>query len=162
MDWLHSIVKRYERPLCQYAYSILNNAETAREVVQDSFLKLCQQSRNRIEKKIPAWLFLVCRNRALDVIRKNKRMMELDEKQEAELVSARRRPDENAVVNENVSIVLKLLAKLPENQREVIRLKFQQELSYREIASITELSESNVGYLIHVGIKDLRGRMAVL
>ena len=45
---------------------------------------------------------------------------------------------------------------LPDNQQEVIRLKFQNDLSYREISEITGLSVSNVGFLLHVGIKRLR------
>lgn len=55
--------------------------------------------------------------------------------------------------------ILTLLADLPHNQQEVLRLKFQHSLSYREISSITGLSESNVGFLIHVGIKRLRERL---
>ena len=39
-------------------------------------------------------------------------------------------------------------------------LKFQHQMSYREIAEVTSLSESNVGYLIHVGIQTLRQQSA--
>ena len=52
------------------------------------------------------------------------------------------------------------LEKLPESQREVIRLRFQSDLSYREISAITELSESNVGFLLHKGLKQLRVLMS--
>ena len=51
---------------------------------------------------------------------------------------------------------MRLLDRLPDNQQEVIRLKFQNDLSYREISEITGLSVSNVGFLLHVGIKRLR------
>ena len=54
-----------------------------------------------------------------------------------------------------------LLERLPHNQQEVIRLKFQQGLSYKEIAAITELSASNVGYLIHTAVKKLRAELGV-
>ena len=160
--WLHATVERYERPLCQYAYALLRNADTAREVVQDTFLKLCAQRRRRIEPRIPAWLFRVCRNRAMDVIRKEKRMSALTEQHEAVLTSPCRSPADATAVKEQSSVVLGLLAQLPANQQEVIRLKFQQELSYRRIAELTGFTESNVGYLIHVGIKTLRGQMATL
>jgi RNA polymerase sigma-70 factor (ECF subfamily) len=49
-----------------------------------------------------------------------------------------------------------MLARLPESQQEVIRLKFQHQMSYREISRITGQSESNVGFLIHRGIKSIR------
>jgi RNA polymerase sigma-70 factor (ECF subfamily) len=55
--------------------------------------------------------------------------------------------------------VLALLESLPPNQREVIRLKFQNGFSYQEISRISGHSVSNVGYLIHAGIKTLRGRL---
>ena len=48
------------------------------------------------------------------------------------------------------------LEQLPDNQREVIRLKFQQELSYKEISEATGLAVGNVGFLLHTGLKRLR------
>jgi RNA polymerase sigma-70 factor (ECF subfamily) len=51
------------------------------------------------------------------------------------------------------------LGDLPANQQEAIRLKFQHELSYKQIAEVTQLSVSNVGFLIHTGLKTLRQRL---
>jgi RNA polymerase sigma-70 factor (ECF subfamily) len=157
--WLHHLVKRYEKPLCQYAYSILHNAETAREVVQDTFLRLCKQSRSKIEPRIPAWLFRVCRNRALDIVRKERHMIALDEQLSEEIPTSDRAPDENAAIRDNMRVLMQQVAALPMNQQEVIRLKFQQQLSYREIAAVARLSESNVGFLLHTGLKTLRHQM---
>jgi RNA polymerase sigma-70 factor (ECF subfamily) len=50
---------------------------------------------------------------------------------------------------------------LPDNQQEVVRLKFQNGLSYREISCITKLSVSNVGYLIHTAIQKIRAELQV-
>jgi RNA polymerase sigma-70 factor (ECF subfamily) len=55
-----------------------------------------------------------------------------------------------------VAQVTKALDRLSENQREVIRLKFQQGLSYKEISEVTGLSSGNVGFLLHTGLKRLR------
>ena len=55
--------------------------------------------------------------------------------------------------------VLVLLATLPPRQQEVIRLKFQEGLSYKEIAGITQLTANHVGVIIHEGIKTLRARL---
>jgi len=57
---------------------------------------------------------------------------------------------------ETMSQVLRLMEALPKNQREVLRLKFQSDLSYKEISEITKLSVTNVGFLIHTAIKTLR------
>ena len=52
--------------------------------------------------------------------------------------------------------LLRLLDSLPGNQQEVLRLKFQNGLSYREISRVTDLSVTNVGFLIHTALKSLR------
>lgn len=56
--------------------------------------------------------------------------------------------------------VLRLLNALPANQRDVIRLKFQNGFSYREISRISGHSVTNVGYLIHTGLKTIRAQLA--
>jgi DNA-directed RNA polymerase specialized sigma24 family protein len=48
---------------------------------------------------------------------------------------------------------------LPDNQREVLYLKFQCDLSYKEISNITQLSVTNVGFLIHTGVKSVREKI---
>ena len=58
--------------------------------------------------------------------------------------------------------VLQAIRELPTNQQEVIRLKFQDGLSYVQISHITKLSVSNVGFLIHTGVRALRRRVRLL
>jgi RNA polymerase sigma-70 factor (ECF subfamily) len=58
--------------------------------------------------------------------------------------------------------VFRALADLPANQAEVIRLKFQNGFSYREISRVTKLTETNVGFLIHTGLKTMRQRVRAL
>ncbi|MGH9424725.1 MAG: RNA polymerase sigma factor, partial [Terriglobia bacterium] len=60
---------------------------------------------------------------------------------------------------EKLRSALKILGTLPASQQEVIRLKFQSELSYKEISQVTGLSVTNVGFLIHVGLKAIRQAM---
>ena len=65
-------------------------------------------------------------------------------------------PDQTADWDERVALVMTTLERIPDNQREVIRLKFQQELSYKEISEATGLAVGNVGFLLHTGLKRLR------
>ena len=78
-DWITIAVERFGRPLTQYAYGLLDDADAARDVVQDTFLRLCAQRRERVESRLAPWLFTVCRNRAMDVLRKERRMTALTE-----------------------------------------------------------------------------------
>ena len=62
---------------------------------------------------------------------------------------------------EQLAGVLTVLNTLPANQQEVIRLKFQSDLSYQEISRVTNLSVSNIGFLIHTGLKTIREKVGI-
>ena len=62
-------------------------------------------------------------------------------------------------LKESAHEVLKLIETLPRRQQEIVRLKFQNDLSYGEISRITNLTVSNVGFLIHTGLKTVRQRL---
>ena len=66
-DWIRATLDRFEGPLLRYALRITGELEAARDVVQETFLKLCKEDRAAIEQHLSQWLFTVCRNRALDV-----------------------------------------------------------------------------------------------
>jgi RNA polymerase sigma-70 factor (ECF subfamily) len=155
-SWIRSALERFEAPLTRYAFGITGDLERARDVVQDTFLRLCSESPARLDGHLAPWLFKVCRNRALDVRKKETRTLPLEDDRSESRVSPDPLQSAELEVKEDLGHVLRLLSTLPENQREVIRLKFQNELSYREISEITGLSVSNVGFLIHQGLKSLR------
>ncbi len=157
--WVHEAVGRFEKPLLIYATRLLGDADAARDVVQDAFLRLCGQNHAAVGDHLAEWLFTVCRNRALDVLRKEHRMTRLSDEQVNHCLSPAPGPLEAAERHDLGVRVLSLLETLPPNQREVLRLKFQNGFSYQEISRISGHSVSNVGYLIHAGIKTLRGQL---
>lgn len=77
--WIRAALERFETPLTRYAFRITGDLERARDVVQDCFLSLCGESPARIDDHLAPWLFKVCRNRALDVRRKEARSLPLDD-----------------------------------------------------------------------------------
>lgn len=164
--WLQAMVRRFELPLLQYAARIVGCAERARDVVQDTFLRLQQRGPGQETladgNTAARWLFTVCRHRALDVCRKENRMTYLDQETAEALPARLPGPAEQLVRKEAAGFLLRLLEKLPLRQQEVIQLKFQNGLSYQEISEITRLSVSNVGFLIHRGLKALREQHAQL
>jgi RNA polymerase sigma factor (sigma-70 family) len=153
-------LRDYEGPLVAYAVSLLGDLERARDVVQDTFLRLYEQEEGRISEALKAWLYTVCRNRALDVLRRERRLVEMGEDMLNEVREPRPDPARQLEWRETESEVMRFLARLPANQREVIRLKFHADLSYKEISRVTGLSTSNVGFLIHTGLKRLRSLLA--
>lgn len=156
--WLQSILDQFEGPLLRYAQRITGDLERARDVVQETFLRACREDRAALDGHLARWLFRVCRNRALDVQRKEQRMSVATDLDLHSLPGGAG-PDDLLAARETSSRLLDLLERLPANQQEVIRLKFQNELKYREIAEITSQSIATVGFLLHTGLKRLRELM---
>ena len=163
---LRAAMSDFEIPLTKYAVSILGDLEEARDVVQETFLKLYKQDPNRVGLKAKAWLFTVCRNRCYDVLKKNNRISNLEEDQVSAIPSKDKDPVEiinffegRDEINKNIKIIYSLIEKLPARQKEVMRLKFQADLTYKEIAETLDISISNVGFIVHSALKNLREAM---
>lgn len=160
--WITGLVEHYEKPLCRYALSLAGNLACAKDAVQETFLRLCKADRGRIEGHEAAWLFRVCRSRVIDMQRKEQPMQTLTPQHASSLAEPGSNPAESAMQDDARQVLPGLMSRLPGRQREAIRLKFQQGLSYREIARVMKTSEGNVGFLIHHGVKSLRDDMQQL
>jgi RNA polymerase sigma-70 factor (ECF subfamily) len=148
-EWIAEALNLYEAQLLRYATWLMGDLETAREVVQETFLRLCKEQRtSKIADYLAQWLFTVCRNLAFDVRKKEARMTPLGDMH----IGVDSRLDEKQTAGE----IFRMLDRLPKNQREVVYLKFQCDLSYKEISDITKLSVTNVGFLMHTALKNLR------
>jgi len=129
----------------------------ARDIVQDTFLKLWQADRGELDGRLAPWLYRVCRNRAVDVLRKDRRMTTLGN--DALPMHAAPASGETPA-NTSGARLTDLMHTLPDRQQEVLRLKFHGGLSYRQIADVMGLSVGNVGFLLHTSIKALRDQLA--
>jgi RNA polymerase sigma-70 factor (ECF subfamily) len=159
--WVRQAVSRYEKPLVRYAAHMLGgDVERARDLAQDVFLKLCDQDRAKIGTHVAEWLYTVCRNLAIDVQRKERRMRLLSDAQAESYSDPEPAPDAAAEADDSYAAVVRAMDDLPFNQQEVIRLKFQHGLSYKQISEITSLTVTNVGFLIHTGLKALRRQLS--
>ena len=163
---LRSAMSDFEIPLTKYAVSILRDLEQARDVVQDTFLKLYKQDPEKVRKKVKSWLFTVCRNHCYDLIKRNRRTSNLEEDEISYITSNDDNPfqvisflEGREEIDEKIKILYSLIEELPSRQREVMRLKFQANLSYKEIAETIGISTSNVGFVMHSALKKLREDM---
>lgn len=158
-EWVRSAMAEYAGPLTRYAVRFVGDVDRARDVVQETFLRLCAADRNKIDHCLAPWLFTVCRNRALDVRRKEGRMSVVCEERVEAVPSAAPGPSALAERREEHARVLGILDTLPDSQQEVVRLKFQNGMSYKEISAVTGFTVSNVGFLLHTAIKTIRQRL---
>ncbi|MGZ5001881.1 MAG: RNA polymerase sigma factor [Chthoniobacterales bacterium] len=159
-DDFTELLRRFELPLLQYASRIIGDRERARDVVQETFVELQRGRREQLDHAPAKWLFTVCRNRALNVCRKERRMTFLDDKILQKRAGEEPMPNETLEHKEAKGFLLRIIATLPPRQQEILQLKFQNDLSYQEIAEITKLSVSNVGVILHNALKTLRQRYA--
>lgn len=73
-SWVLATVDEFEGRLTRYAIRLLGDEHSARDVVQHTFLRLCDAVPGEVQSHIGPWLFRVCRNRSLDMLRKNGRV----------------------------------------------------------------------------------------
>ena len=154
--WLNEVLEEHQVSLLRYAASIAGR-EAATDIVQETFLRLCRTPREQVQGHVAPWLFRVCRNLAIDAGRDRARFRSMENKTEE--------PDEKASPadlveqSETAARALRAVEKLPERQREAVRLKFAAGLSYKEIADVLDTSVNNVGVLLHRALKDVRGHL---
>ncbi|MDP6636801.1 MAG: sigma-70 family RNA polymerase sigma factor [Phycisphaerae bacterium] len=162
VKWMRSVMDRHEGPLLRYAARILGgDLERGRDIVQETFLKLWKSDQFGVDDNAAQWLFAVCRNGAVDVLRKEKRMIGLSEEIKRTQIAPGNQPHADAEKQEAAGQVNRAMAQLPENQQEVLRLKFQNGFTYKQIARITGLSVSGVGFQIHTAMQTLRKKFKI-
>jgi len=155
-EFFHQALARYERPLISYAKSITGDWDSAKDAVQETFLRLSRENLKALEPRLAAWLFAVCRTRAIDYRRKVVRFVSSADGNLESTPDEAPEPPAQLAQAEDRAQLSELIARLPEKQREVVKLKFEAGLSYREISDVTKHSVGNVGFLLHTAIQTLR------
>ncbi|HEU0273362.1 MAG TPA: sigma-70 family RNA polymerase sigma factor [Candidatus Udaeobacter sp.] len=153
-----AVLQRFEVPLLQYAARITGDRERARDIVQETFMKFQRNGALTRQSEPATWLFTVCRNSALNLCRKERRMMYLDERIIESQEDKQPLPHERMQEREAAGFLTRIIATLPPRQQEVLQLKFQNDLSYEQIAKVTKTTANCVGVLIHTALKTLRQR----
>jgi RNA polymerase sigma-70 factor (ECF subfamily) len=154
-EWVVAALDLHERPLIRYAKWLLGDLEAARDVVQETFLRLCREDPRQLDGRVAPWLFTVCRNLAVDTRKKAGRTAPLDDVDVAVTCDLDERHDARQALDQ----VFDIVATLPPNQREVVYLKFHGGLSYKEISAVTGLSVTNVGFLLHTAVRAIRSHL---
>ena len=157
--WITEAMALYERALVGYVHGFTGSEDQARDIVQDAFIKLCQKSKDDFDGGLKAWLYKVCRNGALQLLRKENRMTELTDETMSLQSEKSPSPDVSTEKKDQYRHMMSLIGSLPTKQQEVIRLKYNHQLSYKEISDIAGLTVTNVGRLLHTGLQNLRVKM---
>jgi len=145
-----AVFETEESGLLRYAIGLVRRQTVAEELVQETFLRL-HQVWTEVENP-RAWLYRSVRNLALNHLRDQKPESELKE----DTVTAEEHPPADVLGrNEAIGTMRLLLAEMSDEDRTLIRLKYNDDLKYQEISQRTGLSVSNVGYRLHHVLKSL-------
>jgi RNA polymerase sigma-70 factor (ECF subfamily) len=145
----------YHPPLMRFCFRYLGSREEAEDVVQEVFLRVLNNEAKPANFR--AWIYKIARNRCLDLLRSRKRRRDdqnLDSasRVEADLTGCLTR----MVRREQRAHLRKALAALSENHREVLHLRYAEDLSRTEIAEILDLPETVVKSRLYEGMVQLR------
>lgn len=161
---LGAFVARYQAGLVRFVGRLLGDGEAAQDVVQDTFLEVARHPRRLLEvQSCHNWLLRVARNlgvtRLRREIRERKHAGAVLERAQAE---AARRSEAEAAVLETEELRHKVrgaIDGLSPRTREVLLLKVEEDKSYKEIAEITGLSVTHVGFILHRAMKELTAKL---
>ena len=161
------LLERYKDKVYSYIYFSVRNDELAEDIFQETFVKAIvtlQQGRYTENGKFAAWITRIAHNLIIDLFRqeKNENVVSNDET-EIDLFNDIKLSDDNIetkLVNEQVlRDVRRLVEFLPDNQREVVYMRFYQDLSFKEISEITGVSINTARGRMRYALLNLR-RMA--
>jgi RNA polymerase sigma-70 factor (ECF subfamily) len=162
---IEEVFSTLESPLLSYALRLLGERAPAEDIVQEAFMRLHAQFAEVREPR--RWLYRTVHNLALNHRRRENKIVPLQPATApgepgpgSELADPEPLPDEQIIRWEGIGLVRLSLGALDERSREVVRLKFDENLSYKQISERTGLTTSHVGYLLHHALKVIAAELS--
>ena len=158
---LQSLFDSEETPLLRYAFSLVGRRVVSEEIVQEVFLQLHAHWEEVDAPK--AWVYRCVRNRAFKYLRDHRReVLSEDDASLQASIDDEEPPEASLVHMEAIGALRQMLEHLDESDRQLVKLKYFDDLKYRDISSRTGLNIGNVGYRLHHILKELAARLRKL
>jgi RNA polymerase sigma factor (sigma-70 family) len=169
LQWenIEQVFDALESPLLAYARRLLGNSSAVEDVVQEAFMRLHMQFAD-VRQPQP-WLYRTVHNLAVNHQRHTNRVVGFGDPMKDgsaamssgdELADAQPIPDEQIARWEGIGLVRLVVETLDARSREIIRMRFDEDLSYGEIAERLSLKIGHVGYLLHHALKSMAVELA--
>ena len=140
-----ALVEQYRDNVYRLAYRMCGNAYDADEAAQEAFVAAWRALPNfRGDAKFSTWLYRLTTNAAIDVMRREKRHQTVGDGEMIDLADDADSPQETVERTEQQEAVQEALATLSEEYREVLLLRYMEELDYAEIAEVLQLPSGTV------------------
>lgn len=144
------LLRRHQGKVYSYLLNMVGDPEVAADLFQDTFAKfVARLDETYLEQgRFSAWLMRIAHNNAIDYIRRRRRVVNMrssDDDDDGDFYQrlpdeSGRNPFQHLELDEAKKLLLKYISRLPEEQREVLLLRHYEELSFKEIADITNVS----------------------
>ena len=162
-ELLDGLIEQYQYRLFRYLVYVTGSRERAEDFFQETWIRVLERGHQYDGKsKFEAWLFAIARHLVVDWQRQKKpqsldALTNPEEGAALEFADAEPSPLQQVLSQESESNVQASLAKLPAIYREVLLLRFQEEMQLTEIASVLAAPISTVKSRLYRGLQDLRG-----
>jgi RNA polymerase sigma-70 factor (ECF subfamily) len=162
LETFKNAVLPLKHKLYRYANSILGDSEQARDVVQDTFLRLWEKRGDAVAfRSLEAWCMTVARNLALDRLRKGRQQLNHINNINGPAFD-HHSPLRSTESDDDWTWIRRILKNMPQKQAEVLRLREIEGYTYQEIQEITGLGLSDIKVSIHRGRKHLKIKLEEL
>lgn len=146
-DGFEELVRRYQRPIVSYVYRMVGDYDMALDLTQEVFIRIYGSlERYRPEYKFSTWIYRIAHNAAIDHLRRagGNRLEDLEleadgDTYEKPLASGALTPEQESERSERRAEIESVVQQLPPSYRELIVLRHAHDMSYDEIAEVTEL-----------------------
>ena len=146
-----------------YVYRRVSDKEASMDIVSDTFERAFAKRKSlRSEECFGGWLFSIARNEVAAHWRNSKPTDSLDLDKEKTLRDEACGPEESALLGERRSYLSQLVRQLPTREQQIIVLKFDAELTSREIAAVLNISHVHVRVMLFRALGKLRDRMRAI
>jgi RNA polymerase sigma-70 factor (ECF subfamily) len=151
----------YRQPILRFCWGYVENMDEAEDAVQEVFCKALKAT--EVPDNFRAWLYRIARNHCLNVLRARARRHDRQAPPaDSQLPAGQTGNLTRLVKHELQSRIVHLLSALPVAQKEVLRLRYAEDLSRAEIAYVLESPESVVKSRLFEGLKKLREHTSLL
>jgi len=154
LDW-EVVYDEYLPKLYNFFFYQVNSKEIAEDLTASTF-EQAWKNRHRYKNELGAfstWLFTIARRKAIDYFRQQRPNIPLES---VTALIAEQTIEQEIELSMDIDRLLTLIQALPPDTQTIIALKYGSQLSHREISNIMNLSETNVGTILHRTIKELR------
>lgn len=153
------ILQRYETPLIRYLHHLTSSSELAKDLCQDTFMKLIQKPPlGGMKGSLRAWLFRVAHNLAMDHLRRSKRQGDLPPGME-EQPDTKVDLQKQLTQSEISSRLRQLIGGLPDQMREVLCLRIFGDLRFREVAKVARMPLGTALWRMNKAVAQLRASL---